>query len=127
MASFTLLPAEIKILIFEELVQSHTCYARPRQSVAAYACVDKTWQAYFEELTFRDLVLSQSDLHDFQAKVNRSRRPHVKTIWLRIKLPDNCAVNSFGRPRWIDPGGSMDNDNIIFTHAILRLWSILRH
>ncbi|KAK0613143.1 hypothetical protein B0T17DRAFT_511483 [Bombardia bombarda] len=55
--------------------------------MSVYARVCKEWQFIFEEINFRELVLSPSCIREFDLYVRHARRRMVKHIWLRIELP----------------------------------------
>ncbi|RYO96980.1 hypothetical protein DL764_007381 [Monosporascus ibericus] len=89
LSQWPLFPLNIRLLVFEKLAQhsSHnensTTPMKP--SLARYAAVCKEWQAFFEKILYRRLVLKQTCLDEFD-KVVRRRKGLVQHIWLRIEL-----------------------------------------
>ncbi|OIW26063.1 hypothetical protein CONLIGDRAFT_684600 [Coniochaeta ligniaria NRRL 30616] len=86
---WTKLPAEIRLMILEQLQNQ----GEPQ---APYAQVSHEWRVFVERSTFRRLVLSSGDLDAFHALVARRRtNVHLQVpidhIWLRLVLPEyNC-------------------------------------
>lgn len=90
-----LFPADIRWLVFEELARdSSRCEDSTtpgKRGLARYAGVCKEWQAFFEKILYRRLVLKQSCLDAFD-KIVRPRRDLVKHIWLRIELGEHRCL-----------------------------------
>ena len=85
----TRLPAEIRLMILEELQTQ----VEPQ---APYAQVFHEWHVFVERSTFHRLVLSSGDLDAFNALIARRRTDvHLQVpvghIWFRLVLPEyNC-------------------------------------
>lgn len=115
MAKWKDLPPELKYQIFEAIPK-----AWPYKSTAKYAAVNREWQNYFEQKTFRKLVLKYSCLEDFR-QIARGREDIIKHIWLRIQPPKYMCFYCAG----VEPSDQLERNNQIFTGALWTLMDIL--
>ncbi|KAM5357350.1 hypothetical protein ACJZ2D_016351 [Fusarium nematophilum] len=76
MSNWNSLPAEMRLAILEQLLQS--------PDVAPYAAVSKEWQAIIEKRNFHRLKLKQSCLDEFE--LIKQQRGLVKHVSLNIEL-----------------------------------------
>ncbi|KAI2631438.1 hypothetical protein GGS26DRAFT_557704 [Hypomontagnella submonticulosa] len=126
MAGWKDLPAELRLLVYHHLDQ--TGVRRPRQEdirhrhyMSAYAAVSHEWQGFFEERTFKQLVIRGSDLGELNNIVTGSRRRWLRTLWMRVELPrytcESCSTEESEEEVRIN--------NSISTADIWRLFEIL--
>ncbi|PTB42557.1 hypothetical protein M441DRAFT_165917 [Trichoderma asperellum CBS 433.97] len=116
MADWRSLPAEVRIMILDRIVWSGAADG----NITGYATVSREWQAYFEPLSFRRLVLNHSRVADF-GKLTRNRKWMVKHIWLRVELPRyHCP-----RSGHIETPDQTQRNNQIFTQALWQLLKVL--
>ena len=96
MARWTNLPAEIRSMILQIVVEDYRFkskgYAR-----AGYASVCREWQPVFEERNFRRIIVDQERIVDFEKamgnEATRYRRGYLEHLMLRIKFDDyDCTV-----------------------------------
>ncbi|KZL65468.1 hypothetical protein CT0861_10623 [Colletotrichum tofieldiae] len=82
----TSLPMELHLLVMEHLKESHYSDSTQRHQFAPYTCVSRSWQAFFERLTFKNLILRIGDVSAFREHTQTpERRGHVNHIWLRLE------------------------------------------
>ncbi|KAF5011766.1 hypothetical protein FDECE_2133 [Fusarium decemcellulare] len=114
MLFWTSLPAEIRLIILEQLTQ--------HGHIASYATVSKEWQAVVEKKTFRQLKLTQSCLDDFE-EVVQWRRGLVKHVCLNIELRTYTCLHCQREesPHW----SFLNSCNRIALEAVSKLFSIL--
>lgn len=114
---WTKLPAEIRLMILEELQNQG-------ELRAPYAQVSHEWRVFVERSTFRRLVLSSGDLDAFAALIARRRtnvhlQVPIRHIWLRLILPEyNCP--DCQRPENSSEAATSDK---MFTEA---MWKLLQ-
>lgn len=113
--SFTRLPAEIRFLILEEIVQQR------HPGWASFASVCKEWQLFIEKRNFCRLKLSVSCLADFQRLVVRTR-DLVQHILLDIELP-TYPCRQCRSKRW--PTNRRPRIGVTISDGIRRLFNIL--
>lgn len=115
------LPYEIQRQVLEMVL--HGCFKSitSTRKGHSYAIVCRDWQEFFEEESFRRLVLTQMDLKAFK-RIVRSRRGFVKQIWLRILLPKYECVVSCDQP---ESGPCIASNNNRIGSAIYRFFDIL--
>lgn len=108
------LPAEIRILILEALLQDGC-------SLAGFATVSREWQTIIERHNFARIKLTPSRLLDFDSMVHRNRAL-VRYIWLCIEFQeygcDLCAPQ-------LEKAAISNPDNTLIIIAILDLFSTL--
>lgn len=96
MASWLDLPAELRDMILEVVAQAYSHKSEPGARVG-YATVSREWQLFFEEETFRKLVVDQTQLVKleslFGSKENQRRREYVKHLQLIVKLKE-CGCDA---------------------------------
>lgn len=114
---WTKLPAEIRLMILEELQNQG-------ELQAPYAQVSNEWRVFVERSTFRRLVLSSGDLDTFAGLIARRRtnvhlQVPIRHIWLRLILPEyNCP--DCQRPENSSEAATSDK---MFTEA---MWKLLQ-
>ncbi|CCF32333.1 hypothetical protein CH063_00790 [Colletotrichum higginsianum] len=82
------LPMELQLMIMRELADAHNSPTSRRRGIASYACVSKDWQAFFERLTFKHLIVRPNALPSFrQVTLDPRRQSLVRHVWLRIEKP----------------------------------------
>ncbi|KAH6603936.1 hypothetical protein Trco_007382 [Trichoderma cornu-damae] len=85
---------------------------------ASYALVSREWHEYFEPCVFRRLTLSSKRIQEFEAIMNKHRRPFVQYIWFRFERSVRRGVTPAVTFRY-------ELDHSRFTTAILGLFQIL--
>ncbi|KAK3942762.1 hypothetical protein QBC46DRAFT_379369 [Diplogelasinospora grovesii] len=113
--SWHCLPAEIRIMILEVLLQDGC-------SLAGFATVSGEWQSIIEQHNFARIHLTSSRLADFGSIIHRNRAL-VRYVWLCLELREydcaECAPDD--REMW----GLSNTDNIVITAAFQDLFSTL--
>ncbi|RYP26414.1 hypothetical protein DL767_008038 [Monosporascus sp. MG133] len=120
------LPAELRLVVYKHL--DNVSFRKLRvedvrhyHHMAAYAAVSREWQEFFEERTFKSLVLRQRDLPELERILNRSRRRWLCTLWLRVELPrytcDSCSSE--------ESDEEADTNSAVFTAAVWKLFTVL--
>lgn len=122
MATWNLLPAEIRLMILEIIVQ---------EPGSTHATVSYEWLHVFEKRNFAHLSVSQFCLRDLDRIVHR-QRAFVRHIWLSIEQREYpCAAC------WAPPNGNKvskwwgydlsrgEHDRIILRRVIWRAFDIL--
>lgn len=84
--SWSCLPAEIRVLVFEALQQNGS-------GLAGFATVSREWQIIIEQQNFARIKLTPSCLADFGAMIYRNRAL-VRYIWLCLELPEYDCIQS---------------------------------
>ena len=113
--SWHCLPAEIRILVLEALVQDGC-------SLAGFATVSREWQTIIERHIFARIKLTSSRLADFGSIIHRNR-VLVRYVWLCLELGEyDCAQCA---PQDLEMWGVSNTDNILITTAFLDLFSTL--
>ncbi|KAL2867734.1 uncharacterized protein BJX67DRAFT_380677 [Aspergillus lucknowensis] len=113
--SWHCLPAEIRILVLEALLQDGC-------SVAAFATVSREWQTIIERHNFARINLTLSRLADFGSIIHRNRAL-VRYIWLCLELREyDCTQCA---PRGLENLGISNADNTLITTAFQDLFSTL--
>ncbi|KAK1975834.1 hypothetical protein LZ30DRAFT_785987 [Colletotrichum cereale] len=80
------LPMELQLLVMEYLKESHYSDCTQRHRFAPYTCVSRSWQGFFERLTFKNLILRIGDVSTLREHTQTpKRRGHVNHIWLRLE------------------------------------------
>ncbi|KAI1402932.1 hypothetical protein F4819DRAFT_507019 [Hypoxylon fuscum] len=109
------LPAEIRLLILEALLQNGC-------SVAPFAVVSREWQAVIEPHNFGRIHLTPSRLTDVDTILRRNRAL-VGYIWFCIELESyDCATCASAN---VDDWGLSETDNTIIMTALQSLFSTL--
>lgn len=86
--SWSILPAELRLLILECVVESND--TPEHCSLAPLASVCEEWQSFFEKHTFRQLTINQRALPAFERAVagpNAARLVYVRHVRLHLRLP----------------------------------------
>ncbi|KAJ6104342.1 hypothetical protein N7523_010662 [Penicillium sp. IBT 18751x] len=110
------LPAEIRILILEALLQDGGC------SLAGFAVVSREWQMIVEQHNFAQIHLTLSRLADFGQMIHRNQTL-VRYIWLCLELQEyDCTQCS---PHGLEMMGISNTDNTLITTAFQDLFSTL--
>lgn len=110
------LPAEVRLLVLEVLVQHAGC------SLAGFATVSREWQPVIERRNFARIKLTSSRLADFGSIIHRNRTL-VRYIWFCLELREyDCAQCA---PEDPDMWGVSNMDNIMITTAFRDLFSTL--
>ncbi|OJJ73911.1 hypothetical protein ASPBRDRAFT_29077 [Aspergillus brasiliensis CBS 101740] len=113
--SWHYLPAEIRLLVLEALVQDDC-------SLAGFATVSREWQTVIEKQNFARIKLTPSRLADFGSILHRNRA-FVRYIWLCVKLEEyDCTLCV---PRSMESTGIRNADNALVFTTLLDLFSIL--
>ena len=114
-ASWTSLPAEIRLMILEAIAR------QKHQSCASLATVCQEWQFFFEKQNFRRLRIGTFCLHEFQ-RICVQRRELIHHIQLDPELCvytcPFCGFLELGS--WVLPG-----DDLAVVRGFQRLFSIL--
>ncbi|KLJ06024.1 hypothetical protein EMPG_10549 [Blastomyces silverae] len=113
-ASWTSLPAELRLIILEEISR------QKHRGWASCAAVCKEWQAFIEEKNFRRLTLQTSCLDELQYMVIR-QRGLVQHICLNIKLPRYTCLSC----RQEESESFISRNNSIIRDAMVKLYSVL--
>lgn len=82
--SWDRLPYELSHKILQTLAEDEIS----SRLLAEYAVVCKSWQAQIENVNFRSLVVTQTDLHDLEQYVTGQRMACLKHVWLRVQLSE---------------------------------------
>ncbi|CAI7606412.1 unnamed protein product [Penicillium glandicola] len=113
--SWYCLPAEIRVLILEALLQD-SC------SLAGFATVSREWQMIIEKHKFAQINLTLSRLADFDSILHRNRAL-VRYIWLCLELQEyDCTRCS---PQILEMLGISNTDNTLIITAFQDLFSTL--
>lgn len=116
-------PKEIRLLIFEALVQDGCTLSR-------LATVSREWQAELERYNFARIKLTPSRLIDFRAMIHRNRAL-VDYIWFCLELDDynctKCAPSGMhtDEDELVEAFAVSDTDKCPITTAFQNLFSIL--
>ncbi|KAJ5297432.1 hypothetical protein N7508_007681 [Penicillium antarcticum] len=114
--SWSCLPAEIRVLVLEALLQDDGC------SLAGFAIVSREWQMTIELHNFAHINLTLSRLADFGPMIHRNRAL-VRYIWLCLELQEyDCTQCS---PHGLEMMGISSTDNTLITTAFQDLFSML--
>jgi hypothetical protein len=96
MSSWASLPAELRLMVLSHLIDDDT-KAPYTNSLLATVC--REWQWFFEKRNFRELVLSQRHLNDFDRLLKRKhsyRLAYVKKLRFKVLLDkydcDSCQT-----------------------------------
>ncbi|CAJ2509399.1 Uu.00g144250.m01.CDS01 [Anthostomella pinea] len=119
--SFTDLPPELRLMVLEFVLEDKS--QAPPYWLSRHATVCREWQFFFEQRNFRFVKLRQDDLEAFR-RVYRPqyRQGFARTVWLRIELPEyGCE-----RCETEESDAESRTNNLIFTRAVWKLFSILR-
>ncbi|KAI2469933.1 hypothetical protein F4781DRAFT_200186 [Annulohypoxylon bovei var. microspora] len=130
MAVWNDLPAELRLAIYEYLAYqdddlSKTQYQhlpRTNHSLSTYAAVSREFQAFFEERTFKQLILRQSDLAEFEKILVPHRRRWLRRLWLRIELRRYSCRSCF----YPECARDANENSATFTTSIWKLFKILK-
>jgi hypothetical protein len=115
MISWHCLPAEIRLVVLEILLQDGC-------SLADFATVSREWQTIIERHNFSRIKLTSSRLANFGLMVRRNRSL-VRYIWLCLELQEyNCTECE---PQYPELWGLSNADNTLITTAFLDLFSAL--
>ncbi|KAL2832168.1 hypothetical protein BDW59DRAFT_157626 [Aspergillus cavernicola] len=113
--SWHCLPAEIRILVLEALLQD-SC------SLAGFATVSREWQMIIERHNFTRIKLTSSRLADFGLIIHRNRAL-VRYIWLCLELREyDCTLCA---PHVLEMMGMSNADSTLIITAFLELFSTL--
>lgn len=114
--SWSCLPAEIRILVLEALLQDDGC------SLAGFAIVSREWQMTIEQHNFARIALTLSRLADFGPMTHRNRAL-VHYIWLCLELQEyDCTLCA---PEDLEMMGISNTDNTLIITAFQDLFSTL--
>jgi hypothetical protein len=121
------LPHELKLQVWGNVVASHTNNDSRRTGLAAYACVSREWKFFFEQYTFRHLIIRPKDFTEFRMIVDSSRRDFVKHIVLQLKITDqhSAAHPSSRRSRSISVKEQQRRNDRMFSLSIQKLLGLL--
>jgi hypothetical protein len=118
------LPTEIRLLIFEALMQDGCTLGR-------LATVSREWQTELERYNFARIKLTPSRLVDFSSMIHRNRAL-VGYIWFCLELDDYdctkcapCREMFTDEDEWVDALSISDTDHCPITTAFQKLFSIL--
>ena len=92
-------------------------FQRESVSLVPYACVFREWQLAFERLAFRKVGVRSSRVSRFKEYIVGHRMASLRTLRLRIVIPNSDAYDSVGGIQW---------DNRAFTRSIKDLWALLK-
>ena len=107
------LSCELWYMVLDEVARTNACSSR-----AAYACICRDWQEFFEKFNFGTLVLKSSDLPQLSQIVVGRRRELVKHIALDVNFGLNATK--------VDPKLALvDEKDLAFSHAIWSFWQEL--
>ncbi|KAF5689861.1 hypothetical protein FDENT_4175 [Fusarium denticulatum] len=117
------LPVELRLQIFGYVAgkQKHRA-----TDLAPYACVSPEWQNYFERITFRRLLIDNSQLDRFSKATEGEkamRLSYIRYLCLRIKLQD-YDYPECDRP---ESHATINWSNQRFTKSLIELFNVLRH
>ncbi len=90
MACWQDLPFELQEMVLE-ILGSNPGYKSENPHRATYAAVSRTWQVFFEQKTFRRVVVTSerlSELEKLTRDGNEHRRFYIRHLWLQVKLPE---------------------------------------
>ncbi|OIW22768.1 hypothetical protein CONLIGDRAFT_687186 [Coniochaeta ligniaria NRRL 30616] len=134
---WTNLPVELRLLILEDVLEA-TSTSQENKSLARYAQVSHEWQRFFEQSTFRRLVLSADDLYYFQKIVLRRYQPYqlagqlesayrlpIEHIWLRLSLFEYGQAGGHWDCLVPETDVEVAGNDILFTEAIWKLFTVL--
>lgn len=96
------LPGETRITILDLLAAGIRDKDKSGHPRALYASVCREWQAFFENINFRHLILSSDCVFDIDKVVNPHRIHLLRHLWLRIELPRYTCM-SCPRPTKREP------------------------
>lgn len=114
MTRWAALPAELRLMILEEVLrQKDHCWGY-------YAAVCEEWQDVVEAKNFRHLKLQTACLEEFE-RLGTRHRSLVKHIWLNIALP-RYTCRSCAEP---ESGARKSWHGSIVTKALIQLFTIL--
>ncbi|KAJ5606396.1 hypothetical protein N7510_009177 [Penicillium lagena] len=113
--SWCCLPAEIRILVLQALLQDDC-------SLAGFATVSREWQMIIEQHNFAQINITLSRLADFGSIIHRNRAL-VRYIWLCLELEEyDCTRCALQYPEIM---GISNTDNTLITTALQDLFSTL--
>lgn len=127
-SQWSILPREIRLEIFEALVQgpgrTRNGNTSTKTGLSRYASVCKEWQAFFEKRIYGRLTLTSSCLEDFNLVVRR-QRGLVEHIWLRIKLQTyDCSACMEFTDLQMSTNDDIISDAISKLFLILNTWNV---
>ncbi|KAH7347737.1 hypothetical protein B0T11DRAFT_144028 [Plectosphaerella cucumerina] len=117
------LPVEIRWMMFDYIKELAQLWPSNDPPYPQLPRVSREWNYHFAHTNFRVLVLDQDRLDDFKKIIsnNKSRRKHVESIFLWVKLPEyDCDVCQTAE----DYNTSLQNTEI-FVQAVHKLFSIM--
>ena len=89
------LPAQLRLMVLEIVSREHSEWSEPHARVG-YAVVCKEWQLFWEEQTFRRLILNQyrvADLERIVGSEKTRRTGYLKYVCLCVELAEyDCSV-----------------------------------
>ncbi|KAF5570138.1 hypothetical protein FPHYL_1414 [Fusarium phyllophilum] len=115
------LPVELRLQIFWYVAEKQ----KYRAYLTRYACVSPEWQNYFERITFRRLLIDNSQLDRFSKATEGEkavRLSYIRYLCLRVKLQD-YDYPECDRPESHD---TINWNNQRFTHSLIGLFNVLR-
>ncbi|KAH7318212.1 hypothetical protein B0I35DRAFT_478740 [Stachybotrys elegans] len=89
------LPAEIRLLILENVINSYEDEENKQNShpLSKLAVVSNEWQYQIEKHLFKRLIINQHDIDAFHCIFTDHRRKFPQWVWLRYELPTyGCDV-----------------------------------
>lgn len=121
--AWDLLPVELRRMVLERRYanDTHSSSLEQHNKPSTLATVCREWSNFFEEKTFQNLTLHQSDVAEFGKLVQGGRRSFVKWIWLRLELPEydcECCNKE-------ESAAEVAAHKVIFTNAVCDLFKVL--
>jgi len=120
------LPAEIRLMILEEVVNNLRCH----RGWSSYATVCQEWLVFIEQKNFQRLMLDTSRLEGLNRVVTR-QRPFVQHILLCIDLPTQTygsLRHEFeGATEWTSDCRNITKDAIKEIFSVLSTWNSTDH
>ncbi|KAF5588635.1 hypothetical protein FPANT_6553 [Fusarium pseudoanthophilum] len=116
------LPVELRLQIFGYVAEKQKYRAT---DFNRYACVSSEWQNYFERITFRRLLIDNSQLDPLSKATEGEkavRLSYIRYLCLRIELQDydypECDTP--------EPHDTRNWNNQRFTNSLIELFNVLR-
>ncbi|KAF5721015.1 hypothetical protein FMUND_3918 [Fusarium mundagurra] len=116
------LPVELRLQIFGYVAGKQKYRAT---DFTPYVCVSSEWQDYFERLTFRRLLIDNSQLDRFSKATEGEkamRLSYIRYLCLRVKLQD-YDYPECDRP---ESHATINWNNQRFTNSLIELFNVLR-
>ncbi|XMA17067.1 hypothetical protein WAI453_009858 [Rhynchosporium graminicola] len=116
------LPAEIRLVILDMVVENYRFQPSVPYLRAGYATVCREWQPVFEQQNFRRLVLDYDKIHGLNTLTAKfHRRGYLAQIFLRVRLDAyDCSVCQTK-----ESNDQKDRNNHFFNRSLYGLLSVL--